>query len=80
LLTRGGAAFGGEGVSARIPAGHPEGYLEAFATLYSEFAGVIRGESEDTLLPGLNEGIEGMRFIAASLASSRDDGRWTALD
>jgi len=79
LLSRGGAAFGGEGVSQRIPAGHPEGYLEAFATLYSEFAGVIRGESQDTLLPGLDEGIKGMRFIAAALASSRNDGAWTAL-
>jgi len=80
LLTRGGAAFGGYGASARIPAGHPEGYLEAFATLYSDFAQVIRGESDGALLPGLNEGVEGMKFIVAAVRSSNNDGIWTRLD
>jgi len=80
LLTRGGAASGGKGVSARIPAGHPEGYLEAFATLYSDFAQVIRGESEGDLLPGLDDGVEGMKFIVAAVTSSNNDGIWTRLD
>ncbi len=79
LLTRGGAGFGGEGVSARIPSGHPEGFLEAFATLYADFAQVIRGESEGALLPSLADGVEGMKFINAAVQSSKDDGKWTKI-
>lgn len=79
LLTRGGAGFGGEGVSERIPGGHPEGFLEAFATLYADFAQVIRGESEGALLPTLADGLEGMKFISAAVRSSKDDGKWTKL-
>ena len=79
LLTRGGAGFGGEGVYARIPGGHPEGYLEAFATLYAEFAGVVRDGEAGALLPGLDDGVEGMRFIAAAVNSSRNDSRWTPM-
>ncbi len=80
LLTRGGADFGGQGVMARVPAGHPEGYLEAFATLYSEFAQLIRGEGKGELLPGLADGVEGMRFIVAAVTSSNNDGIWTRLE
>lgn len=79
LITRGSKASNGEGVSIRIPAGHPEGFLEAFATLYTEFAQVIRGESEGALLPTLADGVEGMKFINAAVCSSRDDGKWTKL-
>ncbi|RUT32600.1 Gfo/Idh/MocA family oxidoreductase [Arsenicitalea aurantiaca] len=80
LLTRGGAidgpAAGAMGV--RVPAGHPEGYLEAFATLYSQFAKVIRGDGDEVagLLPTLADGVEGVTFIAAAVKSSRDDSRW----
>ncbi|MEZ5778849.1 MAG: Gfo/Idh/MocA family oxidoreductase [Paracoccaceae bacterium] len=63
----------------RIPPGHPEGYLEAFATLYRDFAAVIRGEARDHL-PGLADGLEGMRFIAAAIASNAADAAWTELD
>ena len=79
LLTRGGAGFGGAGVEARIPAGHPEGFLEAFATLYSDFARVIRAQSEADLLPSMADGIEGMKFIAAAIHSSRNGSEWTKL-
>ena len=62
-----------------FPAGHPEGYLEAFATLYSQFAAVIRGEggAYEELLPTLADGVEGMEFIMAAVNSSQDDSRWT---
>ncbi len=81
LITRGGAvAAGGAGVAGRIPAGHPEGYLEAFATLYAEFADVIRGDSDGELLPSLADGVEGMRFIVAAVTSSNNDSQWTGLD
>jgi len=83
LLTRGGAISGGPApaMHVRIPSGHPEGYLEAFATLYSQFAQVIRGEGRAVagLLPSLADGVEGMEFIMAAVESSRNDGRWTRL-
>lgn len=83
LLTRGGAisAPPAASMNVRIPGGHPEGYLEAFATLYSQFAQVIRGEGKDVagLLPSLADGVEGMEFIMASVASSKADGKWTKL-
>jgi predicted dehydrogenase len=83
LLTRGGAISSPPSASmnVRIPSGHPEGYLEAFATLYSQFAAVIRGDGDDfaALLPSLADGVEGMQFIMASVQSSRDDGKWTRL-
>lgn len=81
LLTRGGAISTPPAASmnVRIPGGHPEGYLEAFATLYSQFAAVIRGEGKEfaPLLPSLADGVEGVEFITASIASSKNDGKWT---
>ena len=80
LLTRGGSISGdvAPSMNIRIPGGHPEGYLEAFATLYTQFADVIRGNAKPYagLLPTLEDGIEGMTFIAASVKSSAEDGRW----
>lgn len=81
LLTRGGAisAPPAASMNVRIPGGHPEGYLEAFATLYSQFAAIIRGEGKEYagLLPTMADGIEGMEFIMASVKSSQNDGKWT---
>lgn len=83
LLTRGGAISGNAAstMNVRIPSGHPEGYLEAFATLYSQFAAVIRGDGAayEGLLPTLADGVEGMQFITASVQSSHNDGKWTRL-
>ncbi|MGV3652173.1 MAG: Gfo/Idh/MocA family protein [Devosia sp.] len=84
ILTRGGpmAGVGGAapGTGVRVPSGHPEGYLEAFATLYSEFAGLIRGDAEAAdRLPSLADGLEGVRFIDAAVKSSQSDSRWMAL-
>ena len=53
----------------RIPAGHPEGYLEAFATLYSDFTDQIAGES--SLVPGIDDGVRGMALIERAVASSQ---------
>jgi predicted dehydrogenase len=83
LLTRGGAISQPPAASmnVRIPGGHPEGYLEAFATLYSQFAEVIRGTGKAyaPLLPSLADGVEGVEFITAAIQSSRNDGKWTKL-
>ncbi|HMQ41915.1 MAG TPA: Gfo/Idh/MocA family oxidoreductase [Paracoccus sp. (in: a-proteobacteria)] len=81
LLTRGGAGATLEGqANLRTPAGHPEGYLEGFATLYAEAARMIReGAPAGANLPGIADGLAGMRFIAASIASSRENGVWKPL-
>ncbi|MFZ0745884.1 MAG: Gfo/Idh/MocA family oxidoreductase [Terracidiphilus sp.] len=62
---------------ARLPGGHPEGYLEAFAVLYREFADALNawknGQADplpDTL-PGILAGVRGMRFIDRAIESSR---------
>ena len=86
-LRRGGPGTGAAAARAiRIPAGHPEGYLEAFAQLYKDLAEQItakrEGRSPDPqslLVPGIADGVEGMRFISAVLESSRNRSAWTAL-
>jgi predicted dehydrogenase len=57
----------------RIPPGHPEGYLEAFANLYRAFARRIRGEADEIAdpFPTLEDGLRGVRFIEAVIASAR---------
>lgn len=86
LITRGGAGVGAAAARVtRIPAGHPEGYLEAFATIYSEAAAVIRANDggapvpEGVLVPGIEDGLEGMRFIAACIESSSANSAWVRL-
>lgn len=65
----------------RTPGGHPEGYLEAFANLYTLFAEHIRGTPRPSGMaaPGIDAGLRGMAFIDAMLASSAADSAWTAL-
>lgn len=75
-----------ESISAsRIPAGHPEGYLEAFATIYKNFAihflSVSKGENiEKPDYPTVKDGIRGMKFIYASVESDRNNAAWTKLN
>jgi predicted dehydrogenase len=69
----------------RLPSGHPEGYLEAFATLYAEIAQAIRAARHGAAAPAevnfptLDDGIEGLAFIEAALRSSAEGGRWVRL-
>lgn len=65
----------------RIPGGHPEGYLEAMANLYKDFAAAIRkGESgKATGVPGIQSGVRGMAFISAMLASTGSDTKWETI-
>ena len=81
LHTRGGAgATEAANRVSRIPGGHPEGYLEGFATIYKEAADIIRGTHiGDTHLPTIHDGVEGMRFIEACVNSHRNDATWEAL-
>ncbi|MFV1599106.1 MULTISPECIES: Gfo/Idh/MocA family protein [unclassified Phaeobacter] len=76
ILTRGGAGIGPDWT--RVPPGHPEGYLEGFATLYTDIAEVIESRTDNPMLPGLQAGLDGMWFISAAQASSADGGSWVA--
>ena len=69
-----------------FPPGHPEGYLEAFAQLYRDLAEQItahrQGRAPDPaslLVPGIAEGVRGMRYITAAVASSKDGATWTKV-
>jgi predicted dehydrogenase len=71
---------------ARIPAGHPEGYLEAFANIYRNVAFCLqarwRGEQPDPLyldFPSVHDGVRGMQFIEAVVASSKGVEKWYKL-
>jgi predicted dehydrogenase len=74
---------------SRIPSGHPEGYLEAFATLYAEIAHAIRAARPGSAkarkvdkavhFPTLADGLKGVQFIEAVVASSSRGGRWVRL-
>jgi predicted dehydrogenase len=86
IISRGGAGAGPEAsMATRVPAGHPEGYIEAFAQLYRDFASAIesrqRGAAMDARhpLPTAADGLRGVRFIEAAFASSRQDGAWVSL-
>jgi predicted dehydrogenase len=63
--------------ATRLPGGHPEGYLEAFAVLYREFADALtawkngRPDPVPSTLPGILAGVRGMRFIDRAIESSR---------
>ena len=86
-ITRGGAGSGPEaGRLTRIPPGHPEGYLEGFANIYTEAARAIRAAKtgtpvpEGTTFPGLKEGLEGVAFVDACVRSSARNGAWVSLN
>ncbi|MBH5368483.1 Gfo/Idh/MocA family protein [Bradyrhizobium glycinis] len=86
LLTRGGAGASGEaGRVTRIPSGHPEGYLEGFATIYAEAARAIRaaaaGEKPDpdAVFPTVEDGLAGVKLIDAAVKSSAGNGVWVRM-
>ena len=54
--------------ASRIPGGHPEGYLEAFANIYRDFADQIAGSGKP--VPGIDDGVRGMHFVAVAVESS----------
>jgi predicted dehydrogenase len=73
--------------NARTPAGHPEGYLEAFANLYRNFALTLSARIDGTKpkeealdFPGVNDGIRGMAFIDNVVKSGQSKEKWTAFE
>lgn len=86
-LTRGTGAVGPEGARVtRIPSGHPEGYLEGFATLYAEAARAIRAARSgspapaEVVFPTVADGVAGLAFIEAAVASSAAGGVWVPVE
>jgi len=69
--------------ASRVPAGHPEGYLEAFANLYRAFMADVRrvalGQTPACDYPGVREGLRGLRFVAQAVASSQRGSVWLNL-
>ena len=84
ILSRGRDDIGERGGSlVRIPAGHPEGYFEAFANIYRTFTGALRktlaGEpltDADRDFPGVEDGIQGVRFVTRVVESSQQKSAW----
>ncbi|AOF94018.1 GFO/IDH/MocA family oxidoreductase domain protein (plasmid) [Sinorhizobium sp. RAC02] len=80
-LTRAGA---GSGLAAfrvnRIPSGHPEGYLQEFVTIYAEAARAINAKrkgvtvGDDVIHPTFDDGVMGVAFVEACVASSKKNG------
>ena len=83
---------GGAGLSpwatanTRTPAGHPEGYLEAFANLYRHFAAALQarlaGEEPtptDLDFPSVEEGVRGMQFIETIVSTKNSDQKWVSI-
>ncbi|MCG7508115.1 Gfo/Idh/MocA family protein [Mesorhizobium retamae] len=86
LFTRGGNGAWPEAARVtRVPGGHPEGYLEGFATIYAEAARAIRAAREggsadaDVIYPTVEDGLKGMQFIEAAVASSKSGNVWTKV-
>ncbi|WP_171167443.1 Gfo/Idh/MocA family protein [Ruegeria sp. HKCCA0370] len=87
LITRNGAAAGDAANRlSRVPPGHPEGYLEGFANIYGEAAEAIlafrNGSLPDAsvVYPTVQDGLEGVRFVAACVQSSARNSAWVKLE
>ena len=83
IITRGGPESGEAAARmTRIPGGHPEGYLEAFANIYSEVALAIKAARggkkppKGVHFPDIDDGVKGMAFIEAAVKSSKLNGKW----
>ncbi len=83
LITRGGAGAGPAAARmTRVPSGHPEGYLEGFANIYTEAARAIRARREgepvpaEVTYPTIEDGVAGVAFVEACVRSSAKNGAW----
>ena len=87
-LRRTGTPFVGKAAAAsfRVPAGHPEGYLEAFANIYSNFADALykalagnRVDETEFDYPNVRDGVRGMAFLDAVVRSNSSDEKWVKV-
>ena len=71
---------------SRLPAGHPEGFIEGFANIYRNFAMTVEALKENRKVnklydfPGINDGLRGMLFIEAAVRSSDSNDKWISLE
>ena len=72
--------------NSRLPAGHPEGYIEGFANIYNSFADalsqVLEGNDVDESkvdYPNVHDGVRGMAFLEAVVGSSNSDRKWVQV-
>jgi predicted dehydrogenase len=87
VLSRGGDGLSDRAARAtRLPGGHPEGFIEAFANLYRGVAEAIRGARAETPpgplaveVPVAEDGRLGVRFVEACVESARNQSQWTIL-
>ena len=87
ILSRASASIpGGAGYLTRLPPGHPEGFLEAFATLYRDIAEQLNArknnlecDSDAMLVPGVADGLRGMQFIEKAVSSNAGGNTWQKL-
>ncbi|MEY2943518.1 MAG: hypothetical protein RLY97_1532 [Pseudomonadota bacterium] len=79
IIRAGDASLGAWATSrTRTPGGHPEGYLEAFANIYRDFAALLRGE-DSPMLQGIDEGVRSMAFIDVCVQNSANPSGWADL-
>lgn len=82
ILHAGSTYLGGSARAAtRLPSGHPEGFIEAFANIYRDFVAAIRAGTpmNATSLCGIEDGVRSMRFVETALHSSRGGATWRRL-
>ena len=86
LITRNGAGAGDAAARlSRVPPGHPEGYLEGFANIYSEAADAIEAHRSgaapgaDVMYPTVQDGLRGVAFVDACVRSSKRNAAWVTL-
>ena len=87
ILSRANASIpGAAGYSTRLPAGHPEGFLEAFGTLYKDIAKQLNARKSNRecapdamLVPGIADGLRGMQFIEKAVNSNVGGNTWQKL-
>lgn len=85
-ILRAGTGYLSEAAASntRLPAGHPEGYLEAFANIYMAFHGAVKDYQNETFtsvsdydFPNVDDGVRGMAFVATMVKSNKSDKKWT---
>ena len=85
IITRGGPIHKDSSMAnVRIPPGHPEGYLEGFAQIYTDAADIIQGSGKVSqlleVLPNVDDGLHIMKFINASVQSSNNNSKWVTIE
>ncbi len=80
MLRRNGAGATGAAIAgSRVPAAHPEGYLEAFANLYRDAADLLTGKAIVSAVPTAHDGVSGSKFVEACLKSNAAGSIWTEI-